>query len=182
MNVIGIVGSPRNNGNTDTLVQAVLDGSKEAGYKTTKYNLNDMKYTGCQACNYCKSHDHCRLDDDVSKLLEDIKQADAVVFGSPIYFFQFTGQFRLMEDRMFSLIDKDFKSRVKPGKKAVIITSQGDPNAESFDGVLNEFKKVLTLLGFEVIDSILMVGGHAKDAVMERPDLMDKAKADGMSF
>jgi hypothetical protein len=45
----------------------------------------------------------------------------------PIYFFQFTGQSRLMEDKMYFLVDSDFNSRVKPGKKAVIVTSQGNP-------------------------------------------------------
>ncbi|MDD2281539.1 MAG: flavodoxin family protein [Bacteroidales bacterium] len=81
MKAIGIVGSPRKSGNVDTLVQTVLDGALDAGYQIAKYNLNEMKYSGCQACGYCKSHDHCRLDDDVSKLLKDIAEADAVIFG-----------------------------------------------------------------------------------------------------
>jgi len=182
MKAIGIVGSPRKNGNVDTLVQAVLDGAKEAGYQTAKYNLNEMNYSGCQACNYCKSHERCRLDDDVSKLLGEIAEADAVVFGSPIYFFQFTGQFRLMEDRMFSLIDKDFRSRIKPGKKAVIVTSQGDPNSDAFNGATGEFTKALNLLGFQVVDTIKMVSGMTPDAVKGRKDLLEKAKADGKSL
>ena len=103
MKAIGIVGSPRKNGNTDILVSRVLEGAREAGLDTSKYLLNEMKYSGCQACEYCKSHDHCRLDDDVTKLLEEMKEADAVVFGSPIYFSLFSGQFKLMEDRMYSL-------------------------------------------------------------------------------
>jgi len=179
---IGIVGSPRKNGNVDTLVQAVLDGAGESGYQTKKFYLNEMKYWGCQACNYCKANDHCRQDDDVSKLLTEIKAADAVVFGSPIYFYQFTGQFRLMEDRMFSLIDKDFKSRLSPGKKAVIVISQGDPNPNSFDNAIAEFSQALSLLGFKVIDTIKMVGGMSPDATKGRKDLLEKAKAAGRSL
>lgn len=182
MKAIGIVGSPRKNGNVDTLVQTVLDGAKEAGYQTEKYNLNEMNYSGCQACNYCKGHDQCRLDDDVSKLLGAIAEADAVVFGSPIYFSQFTGQFRLMEDRMFSLIDKDFRSRLRPGKKAIIVTSQGDPNPDSFNNASQEFAGALGMLGFEVVDTIKMVSGSAPDAVKGRKDLLEKAKADGKSL
>ena len=182
MKAIGIVGSPRKNGNVDTLVQAVLDGAGESGYQTKKFYLNEMNYSGCQACNYCKVNDHCKQEDDVSKLLTEIKEADAVVFGSPIYFFQFTGQFRLMEDRMFSLIDKDFNSRLMPGKKAVIITSQGDPNPSSFDNVTQEFAKALSLLGFQVVDTIKMVSGGSPDAVKGRKDLLEKAKAAGRSL
>src|SRR5512136_249494 len=131
LKAIGIVGSPRKNGNVDTLVQAVLDGAGESGYQTKKFYLNEMKYSGCQACDYCKANDHCRLEDDVSNLLNEMAEADAVVFGSPIYFYQFTGQFRLTEDRMYSLIDAGFNSRLRPEKKAVIVTSQGDPNLAS---------------------------------------------------
>ncbi|MGB7545302.1 MAG: flavodoxin family protein [Methanothrix sp.] len=182
LKAIGIVGSPRKNGNVDTMVQTVLDGAAQAGYQTAKYSLNEMKYSGCQACEYCKSHDHCRLEDDVGKLLQDIKEADAVVFGSPIYFFQFTGQFRLMEDRMYSLIDAGFKSRLKPGKKAVIVTSQGNPDLVSYEKATTEFADVLKLLGFEVKEIIRMDSGSARDAVMGRKDLLDKARATGLSL
>ena len=61
MKAIGIVGSPRKNGNTDILVSRVLEGAREAGLDTSKYLLNEMKYSGCQACDYCKSHEGCRL-------------------------------------------------------------------------------------------------------------------------
>lgn len=182
MKAIGIVGSPRKNGNVDTLVQTVLDGAKQAGYKIAKYNLNEMKYTGCQGCGYCKSHDHCRLDDDVSKLLKDMSDAEAVVFGSPIYFYQFTGQFRLMEDRMYSFIDAGFNSRLRPGKKAIIVTSQGNPDPAAFEKVVTEFAGILERLGFVVKEIISMEKGGAPDAVLERKDLLDKARSAGLAL
>ncbi|MGV8125669.1 MAG: flavodoxin family protein [Methanothrix sp.] len=182
LKAIGIVGSPRKNGNVDTLVQAVLDGAEQAGYQTAKYSLNEMKYSGCQACDYCKSHEGCRLEDDLTSLFQDMAEADSVVFGSPIYFYQFTGQFRLMEDRMYSLIDAGFNSRLRPGKKAVIVTSQGDPNPKSYEKAANEFADVLKLLGFEVKEIIRMENGSARDAVLGRKDLLDKARATGQSL
>ena len=53
MKAIGIVGSPRKNGNVDTLVQAVLDGAGESGYQTKKFYLNEVNYSGLKtgACN-----------------------------------------------------------------------------------------------------------------------------------
>ena len=182
LKAIGIVGSPRKNGNVDTLVQAVLGGAEQVGYQIKKYNLNEMKYSGCQACEYCKSHEGCRLEDDLTGLLQDMAEADAVVFGSPIYFFQFTGQFRLMEDRMYSLIDAGFNSRLRQGKKAVIVTSQGNPDLISYEKAATEFADVLKLLGFEVKDIIRMDSGSAKDAVLGRKDLLDKARLAGMSL
>ncbi|HPJ29966.1 MAG TPA: flavodoxin family protein [Methanothrix sp.] len=179
MKAIGIVGSPRKNGNVDRLVQAVLDGAEEVGRETTKYHLNEMNYSGCQACDYCKSHESCKLDDDLSEVLEGIREADAVVFGSPIYFYLFSGQFKLMQDRMYSLIDSGFNSRLAPGKKAVIVTSQGHPDTSAFEKAADEFAGILKLLGFEVVEIIRMGGGGAPDAVLERKDLLEKARAAG---
>jgi len=182
MKVIGIVGSPRKNGNTDTLVQAVLDGAMEAGHETAKFSLNEMNYKGCQGCGYCKNHEECRQDDDVSKLLDEMRNAGAVVFGSPIYFGEFTGQFRLMEDRLYSLVDSGFKSRLTPGKKAVIITSPGNPDPSTYDKAIQDFSRVLGMLGFKVTAAIKMVNGNLPDSVKEKPELLKKAKSAGKSL
>lgn len=182
MKAIGIVGSPRKNGNVDRLVQEVLDGAEEAGYEITKYNLNDLSYSGCQACDYCKSHENCKIDDDLSGLLEEIREADAVVFGSPIYFLLFSGQFKLMVDRMYSFIDPGFRSSLAPGKKAVIVTSQGNPDLPALEKAADDFAEVLRFLGFEVAEIIRMENGGAPDAVLERKDLLDKAKATGLAL
>jgi len=159
-----------------------LDGAKEAGHLTRKYHLNEMNYSGCQACDYCKSAEKCRIDDDLSGLLEDIREADAVVFGSPIYFLLFSGQFKLMEDRMYSFIDPGFRSRLAPEKKAVIVTSQGNPDLPAFEKAADDFAEVLGFLGFEVAEIIRMANGGAPDAVLEREDLLDKAKSAGLAL
>jgi len=104
MKVIGINGSPRKNGNTETLVQAVLDAAKEKGHTTELFNLNELEFCGCQACMYCKSHDHCKLDDGLTQVLDAVKDADAIVFGAPIYMWQLSGQFKLFEDRLYMFL------------------------------------------------------------------------------
>ncbi len=183
MKVIGIVGSPRKNGNVDTLVQAVLSGASEAGHETKKYDLNLMKFQGCQACNYCKAHEGlCRLNDDLAPLLKDVTEADAVVFGTPIYFIQPSGQFRLMQDRLYSFMKPDFSVTLKPGKKAVIVTSQGNPDAAMFDGVIKGMEKMLVMYGFKQPVSIKMTAGNSPAAVKERKDLLDMAKAAGKTL
>jgi len=66
----------------------------------------------------------------------------------------------------YSLIDAEFNSRLTPGKKAVIVTSQGDPDLASFEKAATEFSGILLLLGFEVTETIRM-GMRAKDAAWE---------------
>ena len=55
-------------------------------------------------------------------MYEDIKSADGVIFGSPMYMSQITGQSKQWLDRLFPLIDGAFQSRY-PGKKVFTILS-----------------------------------------------------------
>lgn len=182
MKVIGIVGSPRRNGNTETLVQEVLNAAAENGSQIEKYELNQMNFKGCQACMYCKSHERCRQDDDMSRLMESMKTADAVVFGSPVYYWQFCSQFRQFIDRLYMFFNPDFTTKFPQGKKAVVITSQGNPDVKAFDGVFADFDKMLATYGFNKVGAIHMVGGGSPAAVKERKDLLDEARSIGKAL
>jgi multimeric flavodoxin WrbA len=179
--IVGIVASPRKGANTDTIVQEVLDGAKEAGAQTVKYYLNDLKYVGCQACMYCKQHKECRIDDDAKKILNEIKSAEAVVFGVPMYFLQFNGQFRLFEDRMYSFMGTDFKPNW-PGTKAVIVVSQGNPSPSMSSEAIEKFKIRASIIGLNVVETIVQLDGNKPNAAKEYPDILQKATATGKAL
>ncbi len=182
MKVLGIVSSPRQNGNVDTLVQEVLDGAAQAGHRVDKVNINDMDYSGCQACMWCKKNGSCKLDDDIARLMESIKDADAVVFGSPIYYWQFNSQFRTFIDRLYMFLSTDFKVSLAPHKKAVVITSQGNPDATMYEPVFSDFDKILQMYGFDKAGEAHMVGGNMPSAVKQREDLLQKARSIGKAL
>jgi multimeric flavodoxin WrbA len=182
MEVLGIVSSPRKKGNTDALVQSLLDGASSVGHKTVKLNLNDLKFKGCQACMYCRAHEACSQKDDLTKLFESMKKADMVVFSSPIYMGELIGQFRLMEDRMFQFMDVNFQPRIKPTKKAVIMTSQGNPDPKAFDRVSTDLARILTGCGFDVVETLKVTGGNDPNAAKGHKDLMEKARKIGSSL
>ena len=183
MKVIGIVGSPRKNGNTNILVQQVLEGAAEAGAETRNFFLNEMNYKGCQGCGYCKINDKCKIEDDLTELFDELASADGVVFGSPIYFGQFTGQMRLFIDRCFSLINADFSPRLPAGKKAVIIGTQGAPDAAAFKGVYDEFGgQISSFMRMDVKDTIVGIGYHTPGEAKEDSVIMEKAKNTGINL
>ena len=88
--VIGFNGSPRKGWNTYQLVQSALEGARSAGAETKFYQLYDLKIRGCQGCMLCKKDEKhagkCVIKDDLTPILKEIQEADAVIFGSPIYF------------------------------------------------------------------------------------------------
>lgn len=85
MKVLGIMGSPRKNGNTNALLNQALEGAKSLGAKTSIIYVNELNIRGCQGCNTCKEVQHCILDDDMKQINKKVglimtqRQPDAVI-------------------------------------------------------------------------------------------------------
>lgn len=97
--IVGIQGSPRDNGNTAMLLEAALQGAAEAGARIIKFKLNDMNIRPCQACGACEHTGRCVMRDDMDQIVEAFEQMDAVIIASPVYFGGVTAQTKTMIDR-----------------------------------------------------------------------------------
>ena len=105
MKVIAFNGSPRKNWNTATLLNKALEGAASQGAETELIHLYDLSYKGCISCFSCKlkggkSYGKCAVNDDLKPVFNRIEQADALIFGSPIYFGQVTGEVRSFLERL----------------------------------------------------------------------------------
>ena len=83
--VLGISGSPRRHGNTETLLDAVLDGARDAGAEVEKIILRSLDYASCRGCNACHRTGACIIKDELTPVFEEIARADILVVASPIY-------------------------------------------------------------------------------------------------
>lgn len=174
MKVIGFVGSPRKGGNTEVLVKEVLNGAAAAGADTAIFYLNEMNFKGCQACGYCKSNDHCVLDDDLKPVYDEIRQADAVVIGSPVYMGRPTGLTYSFVDRWYAFLGPDRTKRLKDGKKVVVIYPQGNPDQELFRANLDSFTTFLKyFFGSPGVVQIIAAGLRERGAVSD--ELLSRA-------
>ena len=103
--VIAINGSPRKSWNTATLLEDALEGAKSHGADTELVHLYDLDYKGCTSCFACKlkggkSYGTCAMKDDLTPVLERIRNADALILGSPIYIGTATGGMRSFLERL----------------------------------------------------------------------------------
>ncbi|OOM73151.1 flavodoxin family protein [Clostridium sp. BL-8] len=155
MKVYAINGSPRKNKNTATLLQKALDGVKEAAkdkeIETEMINLYDYNYTGCKSCFACKrlegkSYGKCAVKDDIQEVLEKVSQADGIVFGSPVYFWNITGQLRSFLERLFFpyLVYDNNHTSIAPKKMptAIIYTMNVTEEIMNKSGYLATFNNV----------------------------------------
>ena len=105
MKVLAINGSPRKNWNTATLLHKALEGAASRGAETEIIHLNDLTFKGCQSCFACKtigskSYGKCATKDDLTPILDRIKDADALILGSPVYLGAATGIMRSFLERL----------------------------------------------------------------------------------
>lgn len=107
MRIVAVNGGPRRGKNTDQMLDALIQGVKEAApdAEVQMIRLYDYTFTGCKSCFACqlkKNRDYpqCWLKDDITELLRDTRNADGIVFASPIYYCNVTAQLRAFWERL----------------------------------------------------------------------------------
>jgi multimeric flavodoxin WrbA len=86
LKAIGIVGSPRKGGNTETLTAHCLAAIAEEGLETELVRLAGLNIGGCTGCGYCHEHEVCNIKDDFPTIYGKMTAADILIVGSPVYF------------------------------------------------------------------------------------------------
>lgn len=86
MKVIGISGTPRKGGNTEVLLRAALDPSRERGWVVKEHLLSAYTIAPCRACESCRETGVCAIDDDMAQIYEDFRDCDALIIATPVYF------------------------------------------------------------------------------------------------
>jgi len=113
MKVLGIVGSPRKGGNTEILVREALTAAKEAGAETEIVLASGKNIVGCDGCSSCRQTGVCHIKDDMQPLYKQLETADAIIFGTPVYFHDVTAQAKAIMDRTFLFLpDRRLKGKV----------------------------------------------------------------------
>lgn len=140
MKILAVLGSPRRGGNSDALVEQILEGSRQEGADTEKIRLNDLTLRGCQACNRCRKDidDPCVLDDDMPGVHEKLRASDALVIGTPIYYFGPSAQTKLFLDRWYALAGQEGQGHALKGKRMALALAYADPDPFS-SGAANAY-------------------------------------------
>jgi Multimeric flavodoxin WrbA len=179
--VVVFNGSPRTNGYTTKLLAQVAAGAKSRGAEIIEFDLNDPAIRGCQGCFYCRTHDGCAVNDYLQPMYSAIKEADSIVLGSPIYYYQVTGQARIWLDRTFPMVGDGFMSR-HPGKKALTIYTQGNPNPEIGQGAIKFISNIIeSTYGWNIVDTIHCCGTNNMDQTIF-DELSEKSYLDGQKL
>ena len=109
--VLVIKTSLRAKSNSDILAERVIDGAKEAGHEVEQISLKGKTLNFCIGCLACQKTQKCVLKDDTIAIAEKVKNAETLVFVTPIYYYEMSGQMKTLLDRLNPLYSTDYKFR-----------------------------------------------------------------------
>ena len=109
--VLVITTSLRTKSNSDILTEKLIAGAKDVGHDVEHISLKGKEINFCIGCLACQNTQRCVLEDDAVWIAEKVKSADILVFATPIYYYEMSGQMKTLLDRMNPLYPSDYKFR-----------------------------------------------------------------------
>jgi multimeric flavodoxin WrbA len=180
--VIGIAGSPRSGGNTETLLDRFLTGARSAGAEVNKRVAPDLDMGPCTACDGCWVDGHCIISDDYQTVCEELIAADVIVLASPLYFWNVPSQVKTVIDRSQCMWARRFvvKEPLTPStsgharRRGVFICVGGD-HVRHFEGVVRTIKSFFRVFDIDYWGELLYHGVDAKNKIEEHPLALQEA-------
>jgi multimeric flavodoxin WrbA len=172
--VLGIAGSPRKGGNTEILVSRVLAGAAAQGATVDLVRLAELKISECDGCHACWKGRGCSKKDDMLSLYPKIVSCDAIVFGTPVYWYGPTALMKAFVDRLVYFNCPKNRALIR-GKKAAIAVPFEDKDPATADLIVKFFKKSLSYLEMKFAGQVLAPGVGAKGEIMVRSRILAEA-------
>ena len=177
MKILALIGSPRKGGNTDILVDRILEGSKSRGHTGEKLYLYKYRISPCVDCRNCKKGNYlCPIKDGMQNIYSKMVAADLIIFGTPNYWYGPTGVMKLLVDRM-----RPFVASSKLRRKKWILVTPAAEGAGVCRPLVQMFRLSFDYLGMKFVGKIL-VKAFEKGEIMENQKELNRAYQLGMSL
>jgi len=173
--VLGVVGSPRRNGNTHLLVSTILEGAREAGATVDALFLKDLTIQECDGCHVCWTHRSCAKDDDMQQAYAKIIGSDAIVLGTPVYWYGPTALMKGFIDRFVYFNCPENREKIR-GKSVVIAVPFEEDRPEVAAPVVAFFEKCVAYLQMNLVGKVIVPGVTEKGEVLRKCTPLKEAR------
>ncbi len=162
--ILIIQGGGRPNGNTAQLVSAFEKGAKEAGHDIEIVPLQKNIVNGCIGCNACRYGKPCIQKDDFNDIVPKIKEADLIVFASPLLFWTLSSKIKAFIERFYCIAEEDAnppygRYEKYPVKDAALLMTSADNFFWTYEQAVSYYKfAIINYIGFHDKGMILAGG------------------------
>lgn len=178
MKIIGINGSPRVGGNTDILLDKVLEGARSKGAEVEKVILNSLKFSPCQECENIRDDGTCIIEDDMQPLYKKIEDADAVILASPIFFGSLSAQTKMMIDRFQCAWRAKYifkKDTFKKKKRGVFLSVEASTRKDFFENAKAIVRNLFATINADYKKELFCPSVDEKGSILKYSDILKKA-------
>ena len=183
MHLLIVLGSPRKNGNSETLAKSVADGFTATGGTVSSLRLNDMTIRGCQACGGCAKTGKCVLKDDMTAIYDQIDATDRLLIVSPVYFYALSAQTKLFGDRFQAFWSRKYllkeRFRADEGRKGYLLATAATRGARLFEACELSARYILDATDMAYGEALLVRGLEGKKDILTFPDELNRAQEFG---
>lgn len=110
-NILIISTSLRKGGNSDVLAKTFADGANSKAHSVEYISLSEKTVNFCRGCLVCQKTQECVIKDDAPEIVNKMLYADIIVFATPIYYYEMSGQMKTLLDRANPIFTMDYKFR-----------------------------------------------------------------------
>ena len=171
--ILGVMGSPRKNGNTHVLVSKILEGAREVGASTELLLLADFEIKDCDGCHTCWKGNECSKLDDMNSFFSKILESDVIIFGTPVYWYGPTALIKAFLDRFVYFNSPENRKKIK-GISAVIVIPYEEDSLDTAKPLIEMFELSLKYLEIPLIEKIIVPGVTKKGEVAQKEEIMEK--------
>lgn len=177
ISVVVVTSSPRKSANSTILADQAIKGIQAYGATVDILDLKTLNIQACTACDACQSatDKDCILKDDMQAVYPKLRNAQAILLASPIYWFDVSAQLKLFIDRGFYALNGP-QGHVLQGKPVGVILTYGDtdPFTSGAINALRSFQDMFRFIGAPIIGSVYGTAGSPGD-VLKQQTLLDQA-------
>ena len=176
--VLALSTSPRRCGNSDLLADAFLGGAAVAGHETEKICLHEKDIQFCRGCLACQKTKRCVIHDDVEAILERIRHANVLVFATPIYFYEMSGQMKTLLDRSNPLFPAEYAFQ-----DVYLLATAADEDESAMDGAVKGLEGWISCFDHARLSGVVRgVDVDFLGAIQMHPALLEQAAQMGRSI
>jgi multimeric flavodoxin WrbA len=188
LKIISINGSRRKNGNTELLIQSILNPREQRATHVESIFLGDYTIGACTGCEGCKNSWECVIKDDFQSLIEMMDEADGVVLASPTYWYTVTSDMKRFIDRCYALIQfpknrSEWVGKYEGTGKVSVTAAVCEQKEEAHMGntltLLTDFAKDI---GLNVVDSVKALNCFEAGSIQKEKAALTDAESAGQLF
>lgn len=187
--IIGILGSPLENGNTARLFKQAVKGAEDAGCSVDIIDIAGMDFSSCQEMFFCRDHETCIIDDAMQEVYGKFRDMDSLILATPVMTMGIPGKLKSFIDRfqvfyMAKYVRNDplVPPEKRKSRQGLFIGIAGMDIPEVFTGAKLTVRAYFDIIDCAYHDELLVNGTDRIGDISTRPDLLDAAYRKGYAL